>query len=107
MRKIRKRGKNRMSDTHRYIPRCHGLLRCVLHVMLVMFALMCVSSATFAQSSQADPRVIELEELVIEGKVSKPEVFYVLGRSGHRYEGLRLKRSFVSRILSDARSNPF
>jgi hypothetical protein len=51
--------------------------------------------------------VIELEEMVIEGKVSKPNVFYILGRSRIRYEGLRLDQSFVQRIVDSVRKNPF
>jgi len=51
--------------------------------------------------------VIELEEMVIEGKVSKPNVFYILGRSQIRYEGLRLDQSFVQRIVESVRQNPF
>ena len=55
----------------------------------------------------APPKVIELEAMVIEGKVAKPQVFYVLGRSRIQYEGIRLKRSFVERIVASARRNPF
>ena len=51
--------------------------------------------------------MIELEEMVIEGKVSKPNVFYILGRSQIRYEGLRLDQSFVQRIVNSVRNNPF
>lgn len=53
------------------------------------------------------PKVIELEEMVIEGKVSKPQVFYVLGRSRIHYEGIKLERSFVQRIVASAKKNPF
>ncbi len=55
----------------------------------------------------APPKVIELEEMVIEGKVAKPQVFYVLGRSRIDYRGVHLKRSFVDRIVTSARKNPF
>ncbi|MFO0750261.1 MAG: hypothetical protein U1F43_32020 [Myxococcota bacterium] len=53
------------------------------------------------------PKVIELEALVIEGKISKPQVFYVLGRSRVEYENLKLQRTFVDRIVSGAKKNPF
>ena len=54
-----------------------------------------------------DKGVIDLGELVVEGKIQKPQVFYVLGRHEFTYRGLSLKRSFVQRILADAEKNPF
>lgn len=53
------------------------------------------------------PKVIELEALVIEGKVAKPQVFYVLGRSRVQYENLKMQRVFVDKIVEDAKKNPF
>jgi len=63
----------------------------------------------FAQQDgrRVGPRVIELEEMVIEGRVAKPQVFYVLGRSRFQYEGIKLQRSFVHRIVESATKNPF
>jgi len=58
-------------------------------------------------TSRAAPRVIELEAMVIEGKISKPQVFYVLGRSRVEYESLKLQRTFVDRIVTSAKKNPF
>jgi hypothetical protein len=53
------------------------------------------------------PRVVELEAMVIEGKVAKPQVFYVLGRSRVQYQSIKMKGSFVDRIVEDAKKNPF
>ena len=53
------------------------------------------------------PKVIELEAMVIEGKVAKPQVFYVLGRSRVQYENLKMQRVFVDRIVEGAKKNPF
>ena len=94
------RGPSRTVHAHRANRRMAGLV----------FGLMLVFGATdaFAQARAArQPKVIELEEMVVEGKVSKPQVFYVLGRSSTRYEGITLKRSFVGRIIESARTNPF
>jgi hypothetical protein len=70
-----------------------------------------VTCASLARATAAEPikgpRVIELEGIIIEGKIPKPQVFYVLGRSQVRYEQLQLDRSFVSRIVETARQNPF
>lgn len=53
------------------------------------------------------PDIQELEELVVVGKIQKPEVFYVLGRTDFSYKGLTLKKSFVDKIKRSVRSNPF
>jgi hypothetical protein len=53
------------------------------------------------------PDVISLDSMTIIGRIQKPEVFYVLGRTDFSYKGLRLKRSFVDRIGKSVRSNPF
>ena len=53
------------------------------------------------------PQVIELEAMVIEGKIAKPQVFYVLGRSRVQYENLKMNRVFVDRIVEGAKKNPF
>jgi len=68
-----------------------------------------IAPAAHAQESapRQAPRVIELEALTIEGRIAKPQVFYVLGRSRIDYEGLKLKRVFVDRILQNARKNRF
>lgn len=56
---------------------------------------------------KAPPQIIELEAMVIEGKVAKPQVFYVLGRSRVQYENLKMHRVFVDRIVAGAKKNPF
>ena len=70
-------------------------------------AILGLSTVAQAAPRGASAPVIELVEMVIEGKVAKPQVFYVLGRSQIRYEGLLLDRSFVSRIVDTVRKNPF
>ena len=53
------------------------------------------------------PKVIELEAMVVEGKIQKPQVFYVLGRSRVEYESLKLQRTFVDRIVTSAKKSTF
>ncbi|TNF29640.1 MAG: hypothetical protein EP329_15260 [Deltaproteobacteria bacterium] len=75
-------------------------------VALVAFALVS-PMALAAEPRKGPPKVIELETMVIEGKVAKPQVFYVLGRSRIQYNGIKLQRSFVDRIVESAKRNPF
>ncbi len=59
------------------------------------------------RNAPAVPKAEELEALVIEGKVTKPEVFYVLGRAEHRYQGLFVRKSFVDEVVRSVTSPIF
>ena len=77
--------------------------------VLIMTAFV-VASAGEARAQKARdraPKVIELEEMVIEGKVAKPNVMYVLGKKEHVYASLRLDQSFLDRIINTVKANPF
>ncbi|PIE65730.1 MAG: hypothetical protein CSA24_02110 [Deltaproteobacteria bacterium] len=85
-------------------------LRNFVGLLALLATLIGFGSAASAQhrgGRGAPPKVIELEAMVIEGKVAKPQVFYVLGRSRIRYQGIKLQRSFVHRIVESAKRNPF
>ncbi len=74
---------------------------------LLLSSTLLAGPALAQEEGEAEDGVIQLEGLVIEGKIAKPQVFYVLGRSTVRYESLRLDQSFVHRIVESARRNPF
>jgi hypothetical protein len=53
-------------------------------------------------------KVYKIEgEIVIEGKIQKPEAFYVLQKSGINYDWHELKQEFVPRILDSVTKAPF
>lgn len=60
-----------------------------------------------AQPPRRQPAVIELEEIEIEGRVQKPNAFYILNRSNLGYEVLDLRTSFVREIVESVRRDPF
>ena len=51
--------------------------------------------------------VIRLEEVVIEGRVQKPNAFYVLQRSSLGYEEAHVQQSFVQDIVESVEHEPF
>ncbi|QQR89241.1 MAG: hypothetical protein IPJ88_13650 [Myxococcales bacterium] len=61
----------------------------------------------FAQKGRSKPRVIQLEEIKIEGRVQKPNAFYILNRSNIGYEVLDLKTSFVREVVRSVDKQPF
>lgn len=56
---------------------------------------------------QRAPKVVELEEIRIEGRVQKPNAFYILNRSNIGYEVLELRTSFVQEVVRSVRGEPF
>jgi hypothetical protein len=53
-------------------------------------------------------KVYKIEgEIVIEGKIQKPEAFYVLQKSSINYDWHELKQEFVPRILDSVTKAPF
>lgn len=76
---------------------------------LCLWALSAVAttSSASAQPPRRQPAVIELEEIEIEGRVQKPNAFYILNRSNLGYEVLDLRTSFIREIVESVRREPF
>jgi hypothetical protein len=51
--------------------------------------------------------VIQLDEIRIEGRVQKPNAFYILNRSNLGYEVLDLRTSFVREVIRTVQDEPF
>ena len=77
----------------------------------VLLALLLVAVSTTAALAQGGrkrrPRVIQLEEIVIEGRVQKPNAFYILNRSNLGYEVLELRTSFLRKVVRSVQKEPF
>jgi hypothetical protein len=66
------------------------------------------ASAVDAQAkNKRAPKVIQLEEIKIEGRVQKPNAFYILNRSNLGYEVLDLRTSFVRDVVRSVQSTAF
>jgi hypothetical protein len=65
------------------------------------------STSTAQAKAKRAPKVIELEEIKIEGRVQKPNAFYILNRSSIGYEVMELRTSFVQEVVRAVRSAPF
>jgi hypothetical protein len=60
-----------------------------------------------ANKAKRAPKVIQLEEIKIEGRVQKPNAFYILNRSNLGYEVLDLRTSFVRDVVRSVQSDAF
>jgi len=76
---------------------------------LLALTLVAASMTTaFAQDAKKrQPRVIQLEEIVIEGRVQKPNAFYILNRSNLGYEVLELRTTFLRKVVRSVQKEPF
>ncbi|MGB5284375.1 MAG: hypothetical protein WBN29_07675 [Polyangiales bacterium] len=77
-------------------------------LLLALLLLAMTASVALAQGSKKrQPRVIQLEEIVIEGRVQKPNAFYILNRSNLGYEVLELRTSFIRKVVRSVQKEPF
>jgi hypothetical protein len=65
------------------------------------------ASAQAQNKPKRAPKVIQLEEIKIEGRVQKPNAFYILNRSNLGYEVLDLRTSFVRDIVKSVQTDTF
>lgn len=82
------------------------LLGSVLLVSVLQATIPCASRAQSAKRA-AKPRVIQLEEIRIEGRVQKPNAFYILNRSNLGYEVLEMRTSFLRNVVQSVQAEPF
>lgn len=77
---------------------------------IVALAIAAISGSASAQDRKKTtraPKVIELEEIKIEGRVQKPNAFYILNRSNIGYEVMELRTSFMNELIRTVRRDPF
>jgi len=82
------------------------LIACGIALTL-SFTSLNLASAQTGPTINNNSKVIVLEGGVIEGKIEKPQVFYLLERHKIRFERLKMKKSFLDEILKTVRNNPF
>jgi hypothetical protein len=48
-----------------------------------------------------------LEAIKVEGRIQKPQAFYILQRSNLNFESLELRQSFIPKIIESVEKDPF
>ena len=76
-------------------------------LLALLFVVMSTTAALAQGGKKRQPRVIQLEEIVIEGRVQKPNAFYILNRSNLGYEVLELRTSFLREVVRSVQKEPF
>ncbi len=76
-------------------------------LLAIAFVVAISSTVTAQNKPKRAPKVIQLEEIKIEGRVQKPNAFYILNRSNLGYEVYDLRTSFVRAIVRSVQGAPF
>lgn len=88
------------------------MARILILVSGIALGLLAFGGSTAGAQDRGDragrqPRVIQLDEIRIEGRVQKPNAFYILNRSNLGYEVLDLRTSFVREVIRTVQDEPF
>lgn len=77
--------------------------------LMVMITTVLLAGATTAaaEGARREGGVIRLEEITIEGRVQKPNAWYVLARSSLGFERAQLEQSFVDEVVESVNQDPF
>lgn len=78
-----------------------------LLALACLFLTLPAASAHAQAKAKREPKIIQLEEIKIEGRVQKPNAFYILNRSNLGYEVLDLRTSFVRDVVRAVQSDAF
>lgn len=65
------------------------------------------SAATSASAASKKKKVIRLDAITVEGRIQKPQAFYILQRSNLSFDDLNQSESFVSKITHTVEKDPF
>ena len=80
----------------------------VLFTLVSAWLTVSVAASVAAQDKKKRaPKVIQLEEIKIEGRVQKPNAFYILNRSTLGYEVMDLRTSFLQAVVRSVQDEPF
>ena len=82
----------------------------IVGTCLVVAAVTAVAPAACANAQDKPkraPKVIQLEEIKIEGRVQKPNAFYILNRSNLGYDVMDLRTSFVRDVVRSVACDAF
>lgn len=82
-------------------------MRYIFSIAVLGASLFLFSGKADAQARRRAPHVIQLDEIRIEGRVQKPNAFYILNRSNLGYEVMDLRTSFTREVVRSVQHDPF
>lgn len=82
--------------------------RLPLSLYCVVVSCLLFPSSGWAQSKRATGRnVIRLDTLTVEGRIQKPQAFYILQRSNLNMDDLKQTETFLRKVEKSVEKEPF
>lgn len=73
----------------------------------LVVAVLLIPTAAVAKKKKEIRQVVIQEVTKVEGKIQKPEVWYLLPRSNLNFRGLKLENKLVPKIEESTKKDPF
>ena len=77
----------------------------LLLVLTLLFATL--ATAQEAAGAARKKKVIRLDAITVEGRIQKPQAFFILQRSSLNFDQLEKKESFLPKIQTSCEKDPF
>lgn len=74
--------------------------------LLPLFALL-LAGAAAAQSGEKKKKVIRLDAITVEGRIQKPQAFYILQRSTLNFDELNRAETFIPKVERSVEKDAF
>jgi len=78
-----------------------------IRLFWLVAAVLLISTAALAKKKKEIRQVVIQEVTKVEGKIQKPEVWYLLPRSNLNFKGLKLQNKLVPKIEESTKKDPF
>ena len=81
--------------------------RLVALMVMLVSALALAQAAATPAAAPKKKKVIRLDAMVVEGRIQKPQAFYILQRSNLTFDELNRTESFVPKVEKSVEKDPF
>jgi hypothetical protein len=78
-----------------------------MRTLLALILMIAAVPALAQDSGTKKKKVIRLDALTVEGKIQKPQAFYILQRSNLNFDELNKPESFVPKVVQSVDKQPF
>jgi hypothetical protein len=83
------------------------MMRALLYAVPLGLLAILGSGTALSQEQQKPRKVLKLDAITVEGRIQKPQAFYILQRSTLNLGQLEKSESFVPKIVQSINQDPF
>ena len=65
------------------------------------------AAKTGSAQGSGKKKIIRLDAITVEGRIQKPQAFYILQRSNLNFEELNRSESFIPKVIRSVEKDPF